>query len=68
MFNTQGSRYLFLAVDDYNNNYAQTIFSSKSQCLQTIHLAKLVKNAQAIIIMKTLMLKNFMLENMVQSI
>lgn len=48
MFNTQGSRYLFLAVDDYNNNYAQTIFSPFQESVFTNNtiLAKLVKNAQ----------------------
>jgi hypothetical protein len=48
MFNTEGSRYLFLAVDDYNKNYAQTIFSPFQESVFTNNtiLAKLVKTAE----------------------
>ena len=45
MFYTDGSRYLFLAVDDYNKNYSQTIFSPFQESVFTNNniLAKLVK-------------------------
>lgn len=48
MFNTEGSRYLFLAVDDYNKNYSQTIFSPFQESVFTNNtiLAKLVKTAE----------------------
>ncbi len=48
MFNTDGNRYLFLAVDDFNNNFPQTIFSPFQESVYTNNniLAKLVKNAQ----------------------
>ena len=47
MFNTQGSRYLFLAVDDYNKNHSQTIFSPFQDSVFTNNniLAKLVKTS-----------------------
>ena len=47
MYNTEGSKYLFLAVDDYNKNYSQTIFSPFQESVFTNNtiLAKLVKNA-----------------------
>ena len=47
MFNTEGNRYLFLAVDDFNKNYSQTIFSPFQESVFTNNtiLAKLVKNS-----------------------
>tara|TARA_B110000008_G_C16951510_1_gene556519 strand:- start:737 stop:2068 length:1332 start_codon:yes stop_codon:yes gene_type:complete len=47
MFNTEGSKYLFLAIDDYNKNYSQTIFSPFQESVFTNNtiLAKLVKTA-----------------------
>tara|TARA_B100000925_G_scaffold98683_1_gene72149 strand:- start:9470 stop:10801 length:1332 start_codon:yes stop_codon:yes gene_type:complete len=47
MFNTEGSRYLFLAIDDYNKNYSQTIFSPFQESVFTNNtiLAKLVKTS-----------------------
>jgi hypothetical protein len=47
MFNTEGSKYLFLAIDDFNKNYSQTIFSPFQESVFTNNtiLAKLVKTA-----------------------
>ena len=47
MFNTEGSKYLFLAINDYNKNYSQTIFSPFQESVFTNNniLAKLVKNS-----------------------
>ena len=47
MFNTEGSKYLFLAIEDYNKNYSQTIFSPFQESVFTNNniLAKLVKTS-----------------------